>query len=72
MQVSFSKVKKINMEILNQLNDDDLLDISNKYITAKRIYMSEEFWMKRTIGKFGVKNKGKLSWRGYYFNLKSS
>lgn len=52
MQVCFSNISIINMEILNQLNDEDLEEICKTYICAKRICMTEEFWMKRTLAKY--------------------
>ena len=73
MEVCFSNIKKINMDILNQLNDEDLEEICKKYICAKRIYMAEEFWIRRTLAKYknlDLKKKGKISWKEYYLTLK--
>ena len=73
MEVCFSQIPKINMEILNQLNDEDLDEICKTYICAKRICMTEEFWIRRILAKYknlDLKTKGKISWKEYYFSLK--
>jgi hypothetical protein len=65
----FTKVKDIDLIILNKLNDEDLLNIckmKNKYIQS--LCKNEYFWRNRFIKNFGntVEKTKERSWRNFY------